>query len=237
MLRLLVNMTQSQVVIGTESWLDDGDLDREAFRDNYSCYRKDRNSRGGGVLILVLKSIVSKEMQIATENVEIVWCELSLTNGERLAVAAFYRPPGTQLCVLRSLSEIVYVIGWAKTIIRGAFNLRAIDRKANNHRTGVGGELNTEFFSLVDLCSLEPHVFEPMRNDETGHILDLHLPNTPGIISNTQVIPGISDHKVVVADVNLANTNVGRSKSRKVFLYAKTVRNGMPSALVVFSNL
>ncbi|CAN8000826.1 unnamed protein product [Ixodes pacificus] len=224
-------MTQLQVVIWTESWLDDNDLDREVFPDNYSCYRKDRNSRGGSVLILVHKSIVSKERQIETENVANVWCELSLTNGKLLAVGAFYRPSGTLPCVLRLLSEIVSVTGSAKTIIRGAFNLRAIERKANNQRTGVGRELYTEFFSLVDLCSLEQHVFEPMRNDETGHILDFHLTNTPGIISNTHVIPGISDHKVVVADVYLANTNVGRSKSRKVFLYTKTVCNGMSSAV------
>lgn len=169
-------------------------------------------------------------MQIETENVENVWWELSLINGERLAVGAFNRPSGTQPCVLRSLSEIVSVIECAKTIIRGAFNLRATDRKANNHRTSVG-ELYTESFNLVYLCSLEQHVFEPMRNDEPGHILGLLLPNTPGIISNTHVIPGISDHKVVVADVNRANTDVGRSNSRKVFLYTKTVCNGMSRAL------
>ncbi|CAN7991115.1 unnamed protein product [Ixodes hexagonus] len=198
-------MTQSQVVIGTESWLDENVLDREVFPDNYSCYRKDRNCRGGGVFILVHEIIVSKEILIETESVENVWCELSLGNDERLAVDAFYRPPGSQPTVLRSLSKIVSTIRCAK-IIMGVTLIYLELTGRRIIRTGAGGELYTEFFSLMDLCSFEQHVLNPKRNDETGPILDLLLSNTSDIISKTQVIPGISDHKVVVADVNLANT-------------------------------
>lgn len=69
-LRLLVNMTESQVVIGTESGLDGNVHGQEIFPGNYSCYRKDRNSCGGGVFIIVHESIVSNEMQIQPEDVE-----------------------------------------------------------------------------------------------------------------------------------------------------------------------
>lgn len=83
----------------------------------------------------------------------------------------------------------------------------------------------------MDLCSPEQHVLETTRNDETEHILNLLLSNTPDIISNPQVIPSISDHKVVEADVNVTNTNAGRSKPRKVFLYSRAVYDSMAAAL------
>ncbi|XP_053383306.1 uncharacterized protein LOC128549774 [Mercenaria mercenaria] len=48
--------TGSEIIIGTESWLNSSHLSTEIFPENYTVYRRDRNrGRGGGVFILVEK--------------------------------------------------------------------------------------------------------------------------------------------------------------------------------------
>jgi hypothetical protein len=49
----LVDTYNPDVVIGTESWLRDEISNAEDFRADYTTFRRDRCSRGGGVLICV----------------------------------------------------------------------------------------------------------------------------------------------------------------------------------------
>ena len=46
-----------EIVCITETWLSDAVFDNEIIPKNYSIYRKDRKSRGGGVLIAISDSI------------------------------------------------------------------------------------------------------------------------------------------------------------------------------------
>ena len=43
----------------SETWLSDHILDKEIIPSNFTLYRKDRSTRGGGVLIAVRESITS----------------------------------------------------------------------------------------------------------------------------------------------------------------------------------
>lgn len=82
------------IVIGTESWLDNTINEGEVFPSNYSVYRRDRNSHGGGVFILVRDSIASQPISIETESFETICCKILLKNGASVAIGSFYRPPG-----------------------------------------------------------------------------------------------------------------------------------------------
>jgi hypothetical protein len=46
------------VIIGMESWLKEEINNSEVFRDNYTTFRKERNTQNGGVLIYVKNNIV-----------------------------------------------------------------------------------------------------------------------------------------------------------------------------------
>ena len=61
----LIDSTGADIVIGTESWLDNSILSSEIFPKNMTIFRKDRTSgRGGGVFITVSDLINLNLMQI-----------------------------------------------------------------------------------------------------------------------------------------------------------------------------
>ena len=54
----IIESTQADIVIGTESWLNPSIKSQEVFPSDFNCYRKDRSTgEGGGVFILVSKEI------------------------------------------------------------------------------------------------------------------------------------------------------------------------------------
>ena len=54
----IIESTQADIVIGTESWLNPSIKPQEVFPSDFNCYRKDRSTgEGGGVFILVSKEI------------------------------------------------------------------------------------------------------------------------------------------------------------------------------------
>lgn len=48
----LIMTLNPQIVMGTESWLDDTVSDTEVFPPGFTVYRKERHRHGGGVFLL-----------------------------------------------------------------------------------------------------------------------------------------------------------------------------------------
>ena len=57
----LVEETKCDVIIGTETWLTDQIQNSELLLDDFDIFRKDRKTRGGGVLIAIKKTYVQKK--------------------------------------------------------------------------------------------------------------------------------------------------------------------------------
>jgi hypothetical protein len=57
----LVDTYNPDVIIGTESWLREEISNAEVFRDDNTTFRRDRNTRGGGVFIYVKNYIACAE--------------------------------------------------------------------------------------------------------------------------------------------------------------------------------
>ena len=55
-----------EIVCITETWLSDAVFDNEIIPKNYSIYRKDRKSLGGGVLVAISDSISSNHIPSPT---------------------------------------------------------------------------------------------------------------------------------------------------------------------------
>ena len=75
---------------------------------------------------------------------------------------------------------------------------------------------------IIDDHDRSQHVKEPTRRDRnTQNILDLILSNNPNIIENVSVVPGISDHDIVLFTVN---TSCRRKKNvqRKIYIRKKS---------------
>ena len=67
-------------------------------------------------------------------------------------------------------------------------------------------------------------VKDPTREN---NILDLFLTNNPSIVNRATVIPGISDHDIVLIDTN-SSAQMKPQKPRKIHLYKKS-RMGRPN--------
>jgi len=67
----LVDTYNPDVIIGTESWLREKINNSEVFRDDYSTFRRDRCTRGGGVFICA-KNYIDCSKLWADEDFEMI---------------------------------------------------------------------------------------------------------------------------------------------------------------------
>ena len=117
------------IIVITETWLDNTIiLSNYPFNLN-STFRKDRNRLGGGVMILVSNSynVQSVETNI---NIETVWCELVI-NKEKFVIGVIYRPPSSDMVYFNTMLDLINLMcDTFKTnnvILFGDFNLPSIN--------------------------------------------------------------------------------------------------------------
>lgn len=89
--------TQYEIIILSETWLNDSVLSAELFNSTYNVFRCDRSpcnsvkSDGGGVLIAIKNDFVVKRLSPPNRNVEDVWVAVSM-KGFTFVVGGFYIP-------------------------------------------------------------------------------------------------------------------------------------------------
>jgi hypothetical protein len=103
-LEAVVNYTKPDIICETESWLKgvkpgknptkDAIKSSEIFPSDYLHYRNGRGTLGGGVFILVHKSIISIEQPELVTDCEIEWVKIKLQNTKISLLDAFTCPIG-----------------------------------------------------------------------------------------------------------------------------------------------
>lgn len=96
---LAVSASCYDVIVLTETWLNDQILSPQLFGSSYTVFRNDRNrrnsrkSRGGGVLIAVSTRISSSiDPSSVHYSLEQIWVRLNLS-GLRISIGVIYLPP------------------------------------------------------------------------------------------------------------------------------------------------
>ena len=82
------------ILIGTESWLNESIQTSEIFPKHFNVFRSDRPDRkGGGVFIAVKDSLPATDrIDFHVEDCEIMWCQLTFKpTGDDVFIGAFYR--------------------------------------------------------------------------------------------------------------------------------------------------
>ena len=132
-LHTFIASTDPDMVLGTESWLKPDTLSCEIFPEDYSVYRKDRDTsdkaKGGGVFILVRKEFITSEIKIDTES-EVIFIDLKLKGQQNVKVGCLYRPPWTDDEYMKDLGNILEQIDPQRKgniWLGGDFNLPKID--------------------------------------------------------------------------------------------------------------
>lgn len=197
-LKFTIKCLNCDVVVITESWLDDtihlapilGDL-RQDF-----CYaRCDRlHKRGGGVVILLRNSIMFEKIwcESAPDAFEILCCDLIFMQYSlRLIV---YRAPSSSLSSTILLAKVLNDLCSCKThcVILGDFNLPVTDSSK-----GYPGSMASQcFINMCKSCKLNENVLTPTRN---VNVPDLVLSSHPNLVKNLVVLSpiGSSDHSSI----------------------------------------
>ena len=90
------------IVAVTETFLDDNIIHFQLCPTHFTCYRRDRDRYGGGVLIFIKSSITAVRRTDFESCCEIIWIQLVTSDGP-LLFAVFYRPPNSGISTLEEL--------------------------------------------------------------------------------------------------------------------------------------
>jgi hypothetical protein len=91
-----VNYIKPDIICGTESWLKgeepgknptkDAIKSSKIFPNNYTAYRNDRGTLGGGVFVLVHNDIIAVENPELVTNCELEWVKIQLKDRKELLI-------------------------------------------------------------------------------------------------------------------------------------------------------
>lgn len=191
---------EPDIILITETWLHKNILDSEIAPKSYVLVRRDRDSRGGGVALLVRDNIDFITLPVPAD-IEAVWIKVAFKN-RAIHIGGIYRPPNSPLHVLSTLRQFMEsnVECDDNIILLGDFNLPGIDWKA--YSPG-GTEISScnEVLELAFCFGLHQVVTDYTRvSANTSSILDLAFVSNhllPFVI-DCETSDGISDHKLVV---------------------------------------
>ena len=207
-------------IIGTESWLDSSVSSSEVFPAGYEVHRNDRNLDGGGVFVAVKTCYASH--QIETDCAELTWAQVALQGGEKLNIGSYHRLPHevtTDLDNLTaSLDTLSRSMATQNVVLGGDFNAPEIDW--NGPFVKPGATRPTLHQKLLDVAN--DNILTQVQMDPTRgpNVLDLFFTNKPSLVRNVQVIPGISDHEMVVVDADI-KAQTTKSVPRKCYKYSR----------------
>ena len=201
----VLESVKPDIVIGTETWLDNSIKDSEIFPSGYRIHRKDRKTgNGGGILIAAKEEFNSEDVPELDTDCEIIWTSLKLIGNGTVYLCSFYRHHVSDEMSINNLEISLTracAIRNATIVIGGDFNFPGWNWKTKSLKSRTAyPTLHTRFTEVLDNSSLVQLVEEPTRQNNT---LDLLITNQPSKVLRVDVVPGISDHDIVSAEFDL----------------------------------
>ena len=191
-----------------------------SFPSHYKVYRNDRSSLGGGVFVLVHEDIISVEQPELVTECELEWVKIQLKGSKDLYVGSFYMPNRNRRD-LECLEHSLQLLNSSKDrhfILCGDFNCPDIDWPSSSVSAMTDKSIHQQLVDLSSTFGMTQIQEQPTRQ---GNILDLVFTTNPTLIKSTSVIPGISDHDIVVVDSIIRPHYVGKAK-RQVYQFSKS---------------
>ena len=168
------------------------------------CHKPRIHGRGGGVGFFINKAIQFRSVDTPTfssfENVSIAIGSAA----QQLVLTCVYRPPGS--CSESFLDQFLNLLEYLSSVspsflICGDFNIH-VDTSSND---------SIKFQNCLESCNITQNV--QTATHLHGHILDLVLtPTDASVISNVRVAEFISDHALVLAQLDSVNPPSHKAK-------------------------
>ena len=214
----------------TETWLSDFISDGEILPTDYILYRRDRPSRGGGVMIAVRSSIFSS-LILSPPDLEVVCIKIGL-GSDIFVICCVYVPPDSSPSYVFSLTHFLSEItsSFSKCIFVGDFNFPDIDWQV---LMGTCNQSNC-FCDFVFDSNLTQHVLDPTH--VKGNILDLVLTSSSVSVNHLKVHPSsvidFSDHLTISFDVCCNVSSAASSTPSYVFDFCNADYESISSFLL-----
>lgn len=154
----------------SETWLNSAVSDAEiSLSRSHDIYRRDRPTRGGGVLLAVNSKLKSRRRFDLETNCEVIWIEVASASS-KLLLACYYRPPDSN-CLELLYDSLLRARSEGIVVVAGDFNLNI---KWESATTGVcETPVDRDFLvTCIHALGLGQHVLQPTR---CGAFLDLLL--------------------------------------------------------------
>jgi hypothetical protein len=138
----LVDTYNPDVIIGAESGLREEISNAQVFRDDYTTFRRDRNTRGGGVFICVKDFIPCAKLWV-DKDFEMIAVEVKGRDPKfTWEVLGIYTAPEEVMRVIERLAARTYYLGKStkRTLIGGYLNLPSADWNGNTECTSGSQE-------------------------------------------------------------------------------------------------
>ena len=218
-LKLTLTNAQRPVILGlSETWLDSSVTDAEVSVACYATYRRDRGSRGGGVLVYVTDKCRSrKRKDLEEDGVEILWVEVRL-NRRTLLLGNMYRPPNTNSSVLDSLELMLEraVSERKEVLLMGDFNLNLLAHSIETDRL----KQITEDNNLKQLISVPTHI-----TNHSQTLIDLLFTTNPNIFTDTGTATHTgSDHLLIFGECSTRIKSYPQVRTVRSFKRCNTVQ-------------
>ena len=237
----LCNYMDPDALIFCETKVNNKIHSSEFLPANYraNCFRKDRTSEGGGVLIALKSHYVVEEVELIDVDCEVVWVKIVLQNCNPMFISSFYRPPSDNILSLDSFEKsFQYISNMCKNnptvtfMTAGDFNAPDIDWdlgavKPDSNKKGICQKV-IDIFNTFGLVQLQN---SPTRGD---NILDLFGTNKPNLVKSIKNIPGISDHDALAIDMDI-QAQLSKKPPHKVFKWGKADWDSMKADTIDFS--
>ena len=129
-----IESTAPDIIIGTETWLDDSINSSEIFHPKlgYSVFRRNRPSDPHGGILIAVKDNLEMTNITKSKGIEIISGTLNITKTKTLVKASFYRPPDKVdedylISVQKEISDLKTKHKNANFLLSGDFNLPDIN--------------------------------------------------------------------------------------------------------------
>ena len=212
-LNLILSEVDPDLILLTETKLNQDVMNSEVFVSNYNVYRKDRAIQaapGGGVAILVKNTLVSSDNNVQFLNnheyAEAVWCEVTVGD-KSVLVGSVYRPPSTSREMNSLFHDLIKIADdhskYSQILLCGDFNFGGIiwennDVNEDDHHT-VDSRL---FLDVINDCFLNQHVqgFTHNIDNDSPTRLDLVFTNNLLDIENMKHLASVGKSYHVVLE-------------------------------------
>jgi hypothetical protein len=198
MYKSILEVEKPDILCVVETWLNSNINDHELTVGGYHNFRKDRKSRGGGILLSVKNTLTcSRRMDLEVNNEcynEIMVIEFKPSSNFHAFIVVIYRPPSADKTFNDNLKGVltkIHSTGCRNILMLGDLNLPDI----NWESLTADQPISADMCETLDLYSLYQINLNPSRRTN-NNVLDIVLSNDPDSIVNIHTCESLlkSDH-------------------------------------------